>query len=132
MSAVNSKILIADPDPDVSRTLQLYFEGHQCQVQCVSQGAEVVGKARQWQPNAILISTEFADTNPYQLCRQILDDTLTSHIPTIMLLHLDDRKTRLDALEIGADDVVTKPFDLEELRLRVEATIRLSTLRVNV
>ncbi|MCB0192378.1 MAG: response regulator transcription factor [Anaerolineae bacterium] len=132
MSVSKSRILIADPDPDVSETLQLYFSANGHTVQMVHQAQEIVKTARQWQPNAILVSTELTDKNPHQVCRELLEDTLTAHIPIIMLLHLDERRARLEALETGVDDIVTKPIDIEELRLRVEAAIRLSTLRLAI
>ena len=131
VDTLKSRILIADPDPDVSRMLHLYFEANSHEAQVVDLAGDVLGAARSWQPNAILISAEFTDKNPYHVCQEILQDTLTAHIPIIMLLHLDDRRSRLEALEVGADDIVTKPIDIEELRLRVEAAIRLSTLRVH-
>jgi DNA-binding response OmpR family regulator len=49
-----------------------------------------------------------------------------------MLLHVNDRQARLEALEVGVSDIVTRPFDIEELRLRVEAAVRLSTMLVRV
>jgi len=125
-----SRILIADPDPDVSKTLQLYFGANGHEVEIIELAGQIVKTARQWQPNAILISTEFTDENPYFVVQELLEDTLTAHIPVIMLLHLDERRIRLQALEVGADDIVTKPFDIEELRLRVESAIRMASMRV--
>lgn len=130
MDAFKTRILIADPDPDIQQTLRLYFESNGHEVQTVSQANNIIMVARPWQPNAILISDEFIDRNPYQVCRDILDDTLAGHIPVIMLLHINERHAKLEALEVGVNDVVTKPFDIEELCLRVEAAIRLSTMRV--
>jgi len=130
VDALKSRILIADPDPDISRTLKLYFEANNLEVKIVDLAGDVIKTARQWQPNAILISTEFTGETPYHICRELLDDTLTGHIPVIMLLHLNERQLRLEALEVGVDDIVTKPFDIEELHLRVQAAIRLSTMRV--
>lgn len=130
MDVSKSRILIADPDPDVSKTLQLYFEANGHEVQIIELAGQIIKSARQWQPNAILISTEFTDENPYFIVQELLEDTLTAHIPVIMLLHLDERRVRLQALEVGADDIVAKPIDIEELRLRVESAIRLATMRV--
>lgn len=130
MSAVKTKVMIADPDPDLSRTLRLYFMRHGFEVEIVDTAERVVTRAQQGQPNAILVSTEFSDADPYQVCRQLVEDSLTSHIPTLMLLHLNDRQSRLAALEAGVDNVMGRPIDLEELRLRMEAAIRLATLRV--
>lgn len=124
----NSRILAADPDFDVRETLQLYFETHGHEVQTLGQADEVMRTARSWQPNAILISDELTDRNPFQVCQDLLEDMLTRHIPVLMLFHQADRTARLEALEAGVTDIITKPFDLEELRLRVEAAIRLATL----
>ncbi len=130
MERLNSRILIADPDADIRETLELYFKEHGHQVESEAQGGEILKRARTWQPHAILISTELEDANPHQICRDLLDDTLTGHIPVVMLLHVNERKARLKALEVGVGDIVAKPFDLEELLLRVEAAIRLSTTRI--
>jgi DNA-binding response OmpR family regulator len=130
VDSFNSRILIADPDPDVGITLQLYFEANGHEVLLVELAGHVLKAARQRQPNAILISSEASDKNPYSVCQAVRADTLTAHIPIIMLLHLDERQERLAALEVGADDIAPKPLDIEELRLRVEAVIRLSTSRV--
>ena len=127
---LRARVLIGDPDPDISTTLQRYFEANGHEVRLVELASNVLKTARQWQPNAILISTEFTDTDPYSVCREVLADTLSAHIPIIMMLHLDDRRARLDSLEAGADEAVVKPFDIEELRLRVEAAVRLSTQHV--
>lgn len=132
MSIQKSRILIADPDSDIRETLRLYFEGHSHEVQTAELAGEVIRLARQWQPNAVLMSAEFSDQNPYQICQNLLEDTLTGHIPIIMLLHKNDRQARLEALEVGVGDIVTKPFDIEELHLRVRAAIRLATLMMGV
>ena len=132
MDASESRILIADPDPDICRTLRIYFENSGHEVQTVDLASDIVRLARPWQPNAILISDEFADKDPHQVCRELLTDTLTSHIPVIMLLQINERRTRLQALEAGVTDIIIKPFDVEELQLRVEAAVRLSTMRAGV
>ena len=130
MAPVNSRIIIADPDADIRDTLELYFKENGHQVKSVEFAGEIIKTARTWQPHAIIISTEFEDADPHQVCRDLLDDTLTGHIPLVMLLHINERQARLQALEVGVGDIVTKPFDIEELLLRVEAAIRLSTMRL--
>src|SRR5262245_18000978 len=121
VDASKSRILIADLDPDIDRTLELYFQANGHKVKIIEDAYHIIRTARQWQPHAIILSTEFTEKNPYQICQELLEDTLTAHIPVIMLLHLADRRARLEALEAGADDTVTKPIDIEELRFRVEA-----------
>ena len=130
VSVPKSRVFIADPDSDIRRSLRLYFEANGHDVQTIGQAEDIIRVARMWQPNAILISDNFSDEDPYQICNELLDDTLTGHIPLIMLLHFNERKARLAALEVGVSDIIIKPFDIEELRLRVEAAIRLSTIHV--
>ena len=132
MVPTNSRVIIADPDRDIRDTLVLYFKDNGYQVKSVELAGEIIKTARTWQPHAILISAEFKDANPHQVCHDLLNDTLTGHIPVVMLLHINERQARLRALEVGVGDIVTKPFDIEELLLRVEAAIRLSTMRVGV
>jgi DNA-binding response OmpR family regulator len=128
----NPRILIADPDYDIRGSLEVYFKTNGYEVQAVESAGDVLKTARPWQPNVILLSDEFTDISPYQICRDLFDDTLTGHIPLVMMLHINERRSRLEALEAGVNDILTKPFDIEELRLRVEAAIRLSTMRMEV
>ncbi|NJN93363.1 MAG: response regulator transcription factor [Anaerolineales bacterium] len=132
MGSPKARILIADPDADIGESLRLYFEANGYEVQTIEREGDITRTARSWQPHAILISDEFGDKDPFRVCQELLDDTLTGHIPVIMLLHLNERHARLTALEAGASDIVVKPFDIEELCLRVEATIRLSTLQMGM
>jgi DNA-binding response OmpR family regulator len=130
LGKLNPRILIADPDQDIRRSLEIYFKANGYEVQAVDAGSHIVKAARPWQPNVILISDSFTDTSPYQVCQELMEDTLTGHIPLVMLLHKNDRRSRLEALETGVSDIITRPFDIEELRLRIEAAFRLATMRV--
>ena len=130
MDRAKSRILIADPDPDIRQTLELYFISSGFWVQTIELASEVVKTARFWQPHAILISIEFEDTNPLRVCRELLVDTLTGHIPVVVMLQVNERQARLQALEAGVVDIVIKPLDIEELLLRVQAAIRLTTERL--
>ena len=64
------------------------------------------------------------DMDGYEICRRLRTTTRTSHIPIIFLTQRDERSDRIAGLELGADDYVTKPFDIEEVRLRVRGAIR--------
>jgi DNA-binding response OmpR family regulator len=130
VGTTNSRLLIADPDEDIRGSLEIYLKSNGYEVQTVERVSDTLKVARTWQPNAILISDDFSEENPYQVCRGLFADTLTAHIPVVMLLQVNERQARLEALEAGVNDIITKPFDIEELRLRVEAAIRLSTLRM--
>ncbi len=132
MNVFRARILIAEPDPDVQQTLRVYFEHRGYATQTVEGAGEVVKVSRPWQPNLILLSTEFTDKDAYRVCQNLMEDTLTGHIPVVMLLRVNERQARLAALEAGASDVIAKPFDLEELLLRVDAAVRLATMQAEV
>jgi PleD family two-component response regulator len=63
------------------------------------------------------------DMNGYDVCRELRQTTRTSHIPIIFLTQKDERADKITGLELGADDYITKPFDIEELKLRVKNQI---------
>ncbi|MBZ0289612.1 MAG: response regulator, partial [Anaerolineae bacterium] len=67
------------------------------------------------------------DMDGYETCRRIRQMTLTKYIPVIFLTQRDERANKVKGLELGADDYITKPFDVDELRLRVQGAIRRAT-----
>ncbi|MFQ5575629.1 MAG: response regulator transcription factor [Anaerolineae bacterium] len=123
----NKRLLIIDPDPALPTTLKLYFENAGYKVNLTADESKGILAARSWQPGAILISSQLAGEPAHQVCQNLLRHSLTGHIPIILLLALNDRQARLKALELGVDDVIHRPIDVEELKLRVEAAIRLAS-----
>ena len=79
---------------------------------------------RQKMPNVIVLDIMLPDIDGYEVCRQLRTNLRTSHIPIIFLTQKDERSDKIHGLELGADDYITKPFDVEELRLRVRNTIK--------
>jgi diguanylate cyclase (GGDEF)-like protein len=74
----------------------------------------------------IVLDIMLPDIDGYEVCRTLRTNTRTSHIPVIFLTQKDERSDKLQGLELGADDYITKPFDIEELKLRVQGAIRRS------
>ncbi|MBK8821566.1 MAG: response regulator [Anaerolineales bacterium] len=77
-------------------------------------------------PHLIVLDIMLPDIDGYEVCRNLRTSTRTSHIPVIFLTQKDERSDKLQGLELGADDYITKPFDIEELKLRVQGAIRRS------
>ena len=73
--------------------------------------------------NLIILDIMLPDIDGFEVCRILRTNTRTSHVPVIFLTQKDERSDKLAGLELGADDYVTKPFDIEELRLRVQRAI---------
>src|SRR5690606_14863287 len=63
----------------------------------------------------------------YEICYKLRNMSMTKYIPTLFLTQKDERASKVKGLELGADDYITKPFDIDELRLRVEGGIRRAT-----
>ena len=76
--------------------------------------------------NLVVLDIMLPDIDGYEVCRTLRTNMRTSHIPVIFLTQKDERSDKLQGLELGADDYITKPFDIEELKLRVQGAIRRS------
>lgn len=121
-----SRLLIVEDDYDISNMLKIYFGGLGFDVDTAMRGNDALEKTRQVLPHLIVLDIMLPDIDGYEVCRNLRTNTRTSHIPVIFLTQKDERSDRLQGLELGADDYITKPFDIEELKLRVQGAIRRS------
>lgn len=121
-----ARLLITEDDIDISNMLKIYFSGLGYDVDVAMRGSESLEKTRHVLPHLIVLDIMLPDIDGYEVCRQLRTNTRTSHIPVIFLTQKDERSDRLQGLELGADDYITKPFDIEELKLRVQGAIRRS------
>jgi DNA-binding response OmpR family regulator len=119
-----SRLLIVEDDVDIATMLRTFFSGMEFDVDIAHRGAEALEKTRKTLPNLIVLDILLPDIDGYEVCRSLRRSTRTSHIPVIFLTQKDERGDRLQGLELGADDYITKPFDIEELRLRVVGALR--------
>src|SRR5579859_5294152 len=107
--------------------LTVYFSGQGYDVLHAQTGKDGVVLARARFPNLILLDVMLPDMDGFDVCRVLRTITITKTIPITFLTQKDGRSDKVAGLELGADDYVTKPFDVEELRLRVQASLRRST-----
>jgi len=117
------RILVVEDDFDISNMLRIYFSGQQYEVQIAPRGSEALALTRKQLPHLIILDIMLPDMNGYDVCRELRTTTRTSHIPIIFLTQKDERSDKIAGLELGADDYITKPFDIEELKLRVQNAI---------
>ena len=118
-----ARLLIVEDDADIAEMLQIYFKSQDYDVDHAARGSEALEKTRQVMPHLIILDIMLPDIDGYQVCRTLRMNIRTSHIPVIFLTQKDERSDKLQGLELGADDYITKPFDIEELRLRVQNAI---------
>ena len=118
-----TRILIVEDDHDIANMLNIFFAGLDYEVSIAPRGSEALEKTRQGLPHLIVLDIMLPDIDGYEVCKILRTTTRTSHIPIIFLTQKDERSDKLQGLELGADDYITKPFDIEELRLRVQNAI---------
>lgn len=123
----NKRLLIVEDDYDVAEMLLMYFTAHQFEVIHTDNGANGVELARTKFPNLILLDVMLPTMNGYDVCLNLRQIALTRHIPVIFLTQRDARADKVEGLQLGADDYIAKPFDVDELRLRVERSIDRAT-----
>jgi len=121
-----ARLLVVEDDVDIGNMLKIYFSGLEYDVDVAVRGSEALEKTKQVLPHLIVLDIMLPDIDGYEVCRALRTSTRTSHIPVIFLTQKDERSDKLQGLELGADDYITKPFDIEELKLRVQGAIRRS------
>lgn len=121
------RLLLIEDDYDVAEMLLLYFQAHEYEVYHADSGHEGVELARTRFPNLILLDVMLPDMDGYDVCVRLRQTAITRYIPIVFLTRRDERASKVRGLELGADDYVTKPFDIDELRLRVQGSIHRAT-----
>jgi two-component system alkaline phosphatase synthesis response regulator PhoP len=126
LSDTRQKILIVDDELDTLIPLKRALEAEDYLVVEASSGMEAIEKARSAHPDLILLDLMMPGMDGFAVCKVLKDDVLTGHTPIIMLTakgegEIDDK---IEGIETGADDYVTKPFDLGELKARIKMILR--------
>lgn len=119
-----ARLLIVEDDIDIGNMLKIYFAGMDFDVDVAVRGSDALEKTRHALPHLIVLDIMLPDIDGYEVCRNLRTNMRTSHIPVIFLTQKDERSDKLQGLELGADDYITKPFDIEELKLRVQGAIK--------
>ncbi len=114
------RILVVEDDTDISNMLRIYFSSQGYEVVVTARGGEAMERCRAQLPHVIVLDIMLPDIDGYEVCSRLRTNLRTSHIPIIFLTQKDERSDKIAGLELGADDYITKPFDIEELRLRVQ------------
>lgn len=117
------RILVVEDDTDISEMLRYYFRAEGYEVEAALRGNDALTITRRQLPNLIILDIMLPDMNGYDVCRVLRTTTRTSHIPIIFLTQKGERSEKIQGLELGADDYIVKPFDIEELKLRVQNAI---------
>lgn len=124
MADAKSKIMIVEDDLDVAEMLNAYFRVQGYEVFTVNWGEDGVRAAQTVLPDLMILDIRLPDIDGFEVARRVRSDRRTNEIPIIFLTEKRERMDRLQGFEVGADDYITKPFDVQELRLRVRNALK--------
>ena len=114
------KILIVDDEPDLVETVRFSLEMEGYQVLAAHNGEDGLNQARKDRPDLIILDLMLPKLDGYKVCRLLKFDERHKHIPILMLTAKAQEKDKLLGKETGADDYMTKPFDIDQLMEKVK------------
>ena len=115
------KVLIVEDDNNIAELLHLYLEKEGFETKVASDGGKGVELFRSFQPDLVLLDLMLPVMDGWGVCKKIRE---TSQTPIIMLTAKGETSDKVGGLEMGADDYITKPFDVKELLARIHAVLR--------
>lgn len=118
------RILIVEDDTDVSAMLATYFKMQNFDVLMAELGGDALAISAEEHLDLIVLDIRLPDIDGYEVCRQLRMQRRTQTVPIIFMTQKNDHADRLHGLEMGVVDYVTKPFDNQELHLRVRNAIQ--------
>ena len=115
------RILIVDDEPQITRVLRRSLTTHGYDVRVASDGLAALQTFGDWPPDLVVTDLSMPNTDGLQLCRNL---RAISQVPIIVLSVRGEESTKVQALDAGADDYITKPFGIDELLARIRAALR--------
>lgn len=113
--------MVVDDEPQITRVLRTTLSAQGYAVRTAGDGDEALEVMREWVPDLVVTDLSMPNMSGLELCRRIRSK---SQVPIIVLSVRGEEKTKVEALDVGADDYVTKPFSMNELLARVRAGLR--------
>lgn len=117
---MNKRILIIEDEPDIANILRYTFKGEGFEVRHAVSGEEGIKKFHQFNPNVVLLDLMLPGINGFDVCKELSKYSA----PVIMLTARNDIVDKILGLELGADDYITKPFNIRECVTRVNVALR--------
>ncbi len=124
-----SVVLIVDDNAMGRETLEDMLYGQGYTLAFAAHGLEALKQAAELMPDIILLDVMMPGMDGFDVCRRLRADARLAEVPIVLVTALDDRASRLQGIEAGADDFISKPFDRAELRARVKTITRLNRYR---
>src|SRR5437763_9579741 len=116
-----SRVLVVDDEPQITRVLRTVLTSQGYQVRTAGEGDAAMSNFAEWHPELVITDLFMPRMDGLELCRRI---RAVSNVPIIVLSVKGEERAKVEALDSGADDYVTKPFGTDELLARVRAALR--------
>ena len=116
-----ARILVVDDEPQLTRVLRTGLKSRGYDVRAAADGLAGFEAFNDWHPDLVITDLAMPNVDGLELCRRL---RAVSTVPIIVLSAKGEEKTKVEALDLGADDFVTKPFGIDELLARVRASLR--------
>jgi two-component system, OmpR family, KDP operon response regulator KdpE len=116
-----ARILVVDDEPQLTRVLRTGLSARGYEVRTAADGKTALTLFQEWQPDLVITDLAMPGMDGLELSRQL---RAVSQVPILVLSAKGEEKTKIEALDLGADDFVTKPFGIDELFARVRAALR--------
>jgi len=123
-----TRILVVDDEPQITRVLRRSLSSKGYEVQVAEDGEEALDVFRKWNPDIVITDLFMPRMGGLELCRRIRK---TSQVPILILSVKGEERAKVEALDTGADDYVTKPFGMDELFARIRVALRRSSMPAN-
>jgi two-component system KDP operon response regulator KdpE len=115
------RILLVDDETQITRTLKRSLMAHRYDIRTAADGESALDLFFDWSPDLVITDLSMPEMSGLELCRELRK---TSQVPIIVLSVKGEEKTKVEALDVGADDYITKPFGIDELLARIRAALR--------
>lgn len=125
---MSARVLVVDDTPANVKLLEAKLSAEYYDVMIASSGAEALAICERGEPDIVLLDVMMPGMNGFEVCRRLKNQPNTAHIPVVMVTTLDQPRDRLQGLDAGADDFLTKPLDDAALMARVRSLTRLKTM----
>jgi two-component system, OmpR family, KDP operon response regulator KdpE len=119
--AERSNILVVDDEPQITRVLKTGLSSHGYGIRTAADGEQALQVMKEWKPELVITDLRMPNVDGLELCRRV---RAQSAVPIIVLSVKGEEKIKIEALDAGADDYITKPFSMNELLARVRAALR--------
>lgn len=118
------KILIVDDEPDIVETVQFLMQSEGFETITAMDGEEALKKAKEENPDLMILDVMLPKINGYKVCRLLKFDNKYKHIPILMLTARSQEEDKIIGEETGADEYITKPFNIDELVDKIRAYLK--------